>query len=41
MKKLLILGAVLATLTLGSCSRKSNCPAYGSVQKSAPNQIRA
>ncbi|WP_262887025.1 hypothetical protein [Spirosoma arboris] len=42
MKKLLILGTVLATLSLGACSRKANCPAYGSVQKKpAPTQVRA
>ncbi len=40
MKKLLILGAVLATLSLGSCARKANCPAYGSLQKTAPTQVR-
>ncbi|WP_262887463.1 hypothetical protein [Spirosoma terrae] len=38
MKKLLILGATLATLSLGSCARKANCPAYGSVHKPAPTQ---
>ncbi|WP_460909515.1 hypothetical protein [Spirosoma areae] len=41
MKKLLIFGAVLATLSLSSCARKANCPAYGSVQKPASAQVRA
>ncbi|WP_262708638.1 hypothetical protein [Spirosoma sordidisoli] len=42
MKKLLILGALLATVSLGSCARKANCPAYGSVQKPASTQqVRA
>ncbi|WP_460976664.1 hypothetical protein [Spirosoma knui] len=40
MKKLLIIGTVLATLSLGSCARRANCPAYGSVQKPAPAQVR-
>ena len=42
MKKLLILGTVLATLSLGSCSRRATCPAYGNVQKHNPvaTQVR-
>ncbi|WP_332368832.1 hypothetical protein [Spirosoma telluris] len=40
MKKLLILGTILATLSLGSCSRKANCPAYGSTQKPTSTQAR-
>ena len=40
MKKLLILGVVLASLSLGSCARKANCPAYGSAQKPASSQVR-
>ncbi|WP_255433107.1 hypothetical protein [Spirosoma sp. KUDC1026] len=43
MKKLLILSVALATLSLGACSRRSNCPAYGSVLKPVPaaTQVRA
>lgn len=43
MKKILLLSTVLATLSLGSCARKANCPAYGSVQKLKPvsTQVRA
>ncbi|HLL93770.1 MAG TPA: hypothetical protein VK404_02245 [Spirosoma sp.] len=41
MKKLLILGTLLATLSLGSCARRGACPAYGSVQKPASMQVRA
>ncbi|WP_461041683.1 hypothetical protein [Spirosoma harenae] len=41
MKKLLVLSSVLAMLSLGSCARKANCPAYGSVQKPASTQVRA
>ncbi|WP_461096978.1 hypothetical protein [Spirosoma luteolum] len=40
MKKLLILGVVLTTLSLGACSRRATCPAYGSVQKTAPQSVR-
>ena len=40
MKKLMVLGVVLATMSLGSCARKANCPAYGSVQKPVSAQVR-
>ncbi|WP_262893170.1 hypothetical protein [Spirosoma validum] len=43
MKKLLIFTTLLATLSLGACSRKATCPAYGSLQKPVPatTQVRA
>ncbi|WP_257788518.1 hypothetical protein [Spirosoma montaniterrae] len=41
MKKLFILTIVLATVSLSACNRRATCPAYGSVQKPAPVQIRA
>lgn len=41
MKKLLILVALMTSISLGSCARKANCPAYGSVQKPVANQVRA
>lgn len=41
MKKLLIFGTVLATLSLSACNRRATCPAYGSVHKPAPTQVRA
>lgn len=40
MKKLLIFTTILTTLSLGACSRKANCPAYGSVQKNAPTLVQ-
>ena len=40
MKKLLIFTVILTTLSLGACSRRANCPAYGSVQKHTPAQVR-
>ncbi|CCH56596.1 hypothetical protein BN8_05971 [Fibrisoma limi BUZ 3] len=41
MKKLFIIGSLCATLFMGACNRKATCPAYGSVQKPAPAQVRA
>jgi hypothetical protein len=41
MKKLLILSVTLATLSLGACSRRSNCPAYGSLQKPVSSATQA
>ncbi|WP_281257884.1 hypothetical protein [Spirosoma oryzae] len=42
MKKLLVVATALVALSMGACSRRSNCPAYGSVQKSASvHQVRA
>ncbi|WP_262483000.1 hypothetical protein [Arsenicibacter rosenii] len=33
MKKMLILGSLLAVLTMSACARKGACPAYGTTQK--------
>ncbi|WP_255637453.1 hypothetical protein [Dyadobacter sp. NIV53] len=35
MKKILFLLAVCGTLTIASCTKHA-CPAYGSIQKTAP-----
>ncbi|WP_262899047.1 hypothetical protein [Fibrella rubiginis] len=40
MKKLTILAGAALLLTLGSCSRKSICPAYGSVKQAKPAVTR-
>lgn len=36
MKKILVLGSLLAVLTMSACARKGACPAYGTTQKVTP-----
>lgn len=40
MKKILILGSLLAVLTMSACARKGACPAYGSAQKATQTSQR-
>ncbi|CCG98514.1 hypothetical protein ACAW74_09670 [Fibrella sp. WM1] len=41
MKKLTMLAGAALLLTLGACSRKSACPAYGAAKPTKPAVTRA